>query len=140
MLVNFNKIVFHKGSSREARSLAENAFFHPSIMSVSYFSYEHCFAVYSVSFVVSTSVINLSPLLSSTRFSKSHVFILSWTAVFPACCWTRYPCSTTRMEKIQTREGQVLDMANQKEVGLGPCGHFEHQSNPLAYSQILCNF
>ncbi|KAJ4825055.1 hypothetical protein Tsubulata_009721 [Turnera subulata] len=34
-------------SSRHARSLAEDAFFHPSIMSVSYYSFEHCFAVYS---------------------------------------------------------------------------------------------
>ena len=35
--------------SREARSLAEVAFFYPPIMSVSYYSFEHCFAVYSVS-------------------------------------------------------------------------------------------
>ncbi|KAF7153531.1 hypothetical protein RHSIM_Rhsim01G0254300 [Rhododendron simsii] len=35
-------------SSRQARSLAEDAFFHPSIMSVSYYSFEHCFAVYSL--------------------------------------------------------------------------------------------
>ncbi|KAK8981245.1 hypothetical protein V6N11_059920 [Hibiscus sabdariffa] len=34
-------------SSSQARSLAEDAFFHPSIMSVSYYSFEHCFAVYS---------------------------------------------------------------------------------------------
>ncbi|KAL8092764.1 uncharacterized protein LOC141690153 isoform X2 [Apium graveolens] len=34
-------------SSREARILAEDAFFHPSMMSVSYYSFEHCFAVYS---------------------------------------------------------------------------------------------
>lgn len=45
-------VLCSKGSSREARSLAENAFFHPSMMSVSYFSYEHCFVVYSVRFVV----------------------------------------------------------------------------------------
>ncbi|CAK9309811.1 unnamed protein product [Citrullus colocynthis] len=38
-------------SSRQARSLAEDAFFHPSIMSVSYFSFEHCFAVYSPFFL-----------------------------------------------------------------------------------------
>lgn len=36
------------GLSRQARSLAEDAFLHPSIMSISYYSFEHCFAVYSV--------------------------------------------------------------------------------------------
>ena len=36
-------------ASRHARSLAEDAFFHPSVMSVSYYSFEHMFAVYSVS-------------------------------------------------------------------------------------------
>ncbi|KAF3534371.1 hypothetical protein DY000_02043709 [Brassica cretica] len=41
------------------------------------------------------------------------------------CTWTRCPCSTTGMEKTQTREGRVLDMANQKEDGLVPFGHFE---------------
>jgi len=44
----FNLVV--SVSSRQARSLAEDAFFHPSIMSVSYYSFEHCFAVYSVCF------------------------------------------------------------------------------------------
>ncbi|KAJ4828837.1 hypothetical protein Tsubulata_010490 [Turnera subulata] len=39
-------------SSRHARSLAEDAFFHPSIMSVSYYSFEHCFAVYSQSVMI----------------------------------------------------------------------------------------
>ncbi|XP_026412279.1 GPI transamidase component PIG-S-like isoform X3 [Papaver somniferum] len=34
-------------SSRQARALAEDAFFHPSIMSISYYSFEHCFAVYT---------------------------------------------------------------------------------------------
>ncbi|KFK38171.1 hypothetical protein AALP_AA3G078200 [Arabis alpina] len=55
-------------SSREARSLAEDAFFHPSIMSVSYFSYEHCFAVYSPFFL---------PVLG-------HVFLAAWRE------WRRY--------------------------------------------------
>ncbi|GFQ02705.1 GPI transamidase component pig-s [Phtheirospermum japonicum] len=36
-------------SSRQARSFAEDAFYHPSMMSVSYYSFEHCFAVYSLS-------------------------------------------------------------------------------------------
>lgn len=44
-------------SSRQARSLAEDAFFHPSIMSVSYYSFEHCFAVYSVSYITVRSFI-----------------------------------------------------------------------------------
>lgn len=41
-------IVFASVSSRRARSFAEDAFYHPSMMSVSYYSFEHCFAVYSV--------------------------------------------------------------------------------------------
>lgn len=38
-------------SSRQSRSLAEDAFFHPSIMSISYYSFEHCFAIYSPFFL-----------------------------------------------------------------------------------------
>ncbi|EPS64887.1 hypothetical protein M569_09890, partial [Genlisea aurea] len=38
-------------SSRKARSLSEDAFYHPSMVSVSYFSFEHCFAVYSPFFL-----------------------------------------------------------------------------------------
>ncbi|CAN8260181.1 unnamed protein product [Cochlearia groenlandica] len=122
-------------SSREARSLAENAFFHPSIMSVSFFSYQHCLSVYTVSFLVSTTVIIILSI-----FSLVACLILSWTAIFCACCITRSPCRFTRMEKIQTREGKVLDLAYQKEVSLGHCGNLNSQSSPLAHSQILCNF
>jgi hypothetical protein len=58
------------------------------------------------------------------------VSLLSWIAVFPAGGRSRCPCSSTRMEEIQTREGKVLDMANQKEDDLGL----------FSILQILCNF
>ena len=45
-------------SSRQSRSLAEDAFFHPSIMSISYYSFEHCFAIYSVRPLTLLSAIN----------------------------------------------------------------------------------
>jgi hypothetical protein len=39
-----------------ARALAEDAFFHPSIMSISYASIEHYFAIYMVSILLQTCV------------------------------------------------------------------------------------
>lgn len=45
-------------SSRQSRSLAEDAFFHSSIMSISYYSFEHCFAIYSVRPLTLLSAIN----------------------------------------------------------------------------------
>lgn len=47
---------FASVSSRQARSFAEDAFYHPSMMSVSYYSFEHCFAVYSVCSSTLTSI------------------------------------------------------------------------------------
>ncbi|XP_050913007.1 uncharacterized protein LOC127127773 isoform X2 [Lathyrus oleraceus] len=43
-------------SSRQSRTLAEDAFFHPSIMSISYYSFEHCFAIYSIMFTFWTFI------------------------------------------------------------------------------------
>ncbi|CAH8290493.1 unnamed protein product [Eruca vesicaria subsp. sativa] len=65
-------------SSREARSLAENAFFHPSIMSVSYFSYEHCFAVYSPFFLPVTGHVLLAALREWKRYKQEKAKYLTW--------------------------------------------------------------
>ncbi|CAI9774427.1 unnamed protein product [Fraxinus pennsylvanica] len=55
-------------SSRQARLLAEDAFYHPSMMSVGYFSFEHCFAVYSPFFLP----VSLHVLLAVLREWKRH--------------------------------------------------------------------
>uniref|UniRef100_A0A1J3G538 GPI transamidase component PIG-S n=1 Tax=Noccaea caerulescens TaxID=107243 RepID=A0A1J3G538_NOCCA len=65
-------------SSREARSLAENAFFHPSIMSVSYFSYEHCFAVYSPFFLPVAGHVVLAALREWKRYKQEKAKYLAW--------------------------------------------------------------
>ncbi|CAN8269564.1 unnamed protein product [Cochlearia groenlandica] len=65
-------------SSREARSLAENAFFHPSIMSVSYFSYEHCFAVYSPFFLPVAAHVVLAALREWKRYKQEKAKYLKW--------------------------------------------------------------
>ncbi|KAG2272662.1 hypothetical protein Bca52824_067217 [Brassica carinata] len=65
-------------SSREARSLAENAFFHPSIMSVSYFSYEHCFAVYSPFFLPVAGHVVLAALREWKRYKQEKAKYLTW--------------------------------------------------------------
>ncbi|XP_047310229.1 GPI transamidase component PIG-S [Impatiens glandulifera] len=67
-------------SSREARSLAEDAFFHPSIMSVSYFSFEHCFAVYSPFFLPVSLHVILAAARELRRFRKEKLKYLKWTA------------------------------------------------------------
>ncbi|XP_051131966.1 uncharacterized protein LOC127252013 [Andrographis paniculata] len=55
-------------SSRQARSFAEDAFYHPSMMSVSYYSFEHCFAVYSPFFLP----VSLHVLLAALREWKRY--------------------------------------------------------------------
>ncbi|KAL9827920.1 putative phosphatidylinositol-glycan biosynthesis class S protein [Arabidopsis thaliana] len=65
-------------SSREARSLAENAFFHPSIMSVSYFSYEHCFAVYSPFFLPVIGHVVLAAVREWKRYKQEKAKYLTW--------------------------------------------------------------
>ncbi|ESQ49314.1 hypothetical protein EUTSA_v10020331mg [Eutrema salsugineum] len=67
-------------SSREARSLAENAFFHPSIMSVSYFSYEHCFAVYSPFFLPVVGHVVLAALREWKRYKQEKAKYSTWLA------------------------------------------------------------
>ncbi|CAN1269553.1 GPI transamidase component PIG-S [Linum perenne] len=67
-------------SAREARSLAEDAFFHPSIMSVSYFSFEHCFAVYSPFFLPVLLHVLLAAVREWRRYKKEKAKYLLWNA------------------------------------------------------------
>ncbi|XP_004290191.1 PREDICTED: GPI transamidase component PIG-S-like [Fragaria vesca subsp. vesca] len=67
-------------SSRQARSLAEDAFFHPSIMSVSYYSFEHCFAVYSPFFLPVSMHVILAALREWRRYKKENKKYLVWKA------------------------------------------------------------
>ncbi|GLT53475.1 hypothetical protein SLA2020_267430 [Shorea laevis] len=65
-------------SSRQARSLAEDAFFHPSIMSVSYYSFEHCFAVYSPFFLPVSMHVLLAALREWRRYKQENRKYLVW--------------------------------------------------------------
>ncbi|XP_065873919.1 uncharacterized protein [Euphorbia lathyris] len=67
-------------SSRQARSLAEDAFFHPSIMSVSYYSFEHCFAVYSPFFLPVSMHVILAALREWRRYKQEKAKYLLWKA------------------------------------------------------------
>ncbi|CBI18338.3 unnamed protein product, partial [Vitis vinifera] len=65
-------------SSRQARSLAEDAFFHPSIMSVSYYSFEHCFAVYSPFFLPVSMHVLLAAFREWRRYKQETAKYLAW--------------------------------------------------------------
>ncbi|PON36031.1 Phosphatidylinositol-glycan biosynthesis class S protein [Parasponia andersonii] len=65
-------------ASRQARSLAEDAFFHPSIMSVSYYSFEHCFAVYSPFFLPVAMHVLLAALREWRRYKQENKKYLAW--------------------------------------------------------------
>ncbi|GMI98647.1 hypothetical protein like AT3G07180 [Hibiscus trionum] len=67
-------------SSSQARSLAEDAFFHPSIMSVSYYSFEHCFAVYSPFFLPVSMHVVLAALREFRRYKQEKAKYLVWKA------------------------------------------------------------
>lgn len=66
--------------SRQARSLAEDAFFHPSIMSVSYYSFEHCFAVYSPFFLPVALHVLLAAVKEWKRYKQEIMKCLTWKA------------------------------------------------------------
>ncbi|XP_028765254.1 GPI transamidase component PIG-S isoform X1 [Neltuma alba] len=65
-------------SSRQSRSLAEDAFFHPSIMSISYYSFEHCFAVYSPFFLPVLMHVILAALREWKRYKQENWKYLAW--------------------------------------------------------------
>ncbi|KAL5562126.1 hypothetical protein UlMin_031873 [Ulmus minor] len=72
-------------SSRQARSLAEDAFFHPSIMSVSYYSYEHCFAVYSPFFLPVSMHVILAALREWRRYKQENKKYIAWKTKVKSC-------------------------------------------------------
>ncbi|KAI4356378.1 hypothetical protein L6164_000405 [Bauhinia variegata] len=65
-------------SSKQSRSLAEDAFFHPSIMSISYYSFEHCFAVYSPFFLPVSMHVLMGALVEWKRYKKENRKYLAW--------------------------------------------------------------
>ncbi|KAI4341591.1 hypothetical protein MLD38_026298 [Melastoma candidum] len=65
-------------SSKQARSLAEDAFFDPSITSISYYSFEHCFAVYSPFFLPVTLHVVLAALREMKRYRQENRKYLTW--------------------------------------------------------------
>ncbi|KAK3007544.1 hypothetical protein RJ639_014549 [Escallonia herrerae] len=67
-------------SSRQARSLAEDAFYHPSIMSVSYYSFEHCFAVYSPFFLPVSLHVLLAVVREVKRYKQEREKYKAWKA------------------------------------------------------------
>lgn len=67
-------------SSRQSRALAEDAFFHPSIMSISYYSFEHCFAVYSPFFLPVSLHVVLAALREWKRYQRENKKYFAWKA------------------------------------------------------------
>ncbi|XP_057781038.1 uncharacterized protein LOC130999517 isoform X1 [Salvia miltiorrhiza] len=67
-------------SSRRARSFAEDAFYHPSMMSVSYYSFEHCFAVYSPFFLPVSLHVLLAALREWKRYKQESRKYKAWKA------------------------------------------------------------
>ncbi|CAI8612542.1 unnamed protein product [Vicia faba] len=67
-------------SSRQSRTLAEDAFFHPSIMSISYYSFEHCFAIYSPFFLPVIMHVLLAALREWKRYKQENRKYLAWKA------------------------------------------------------------
>ncbi|KAG6411886.1 hypothetical protein SASPL_124539 [Salvia splendens] len=67
-------------SSRRARSFSEDAFYHPSMMSVSYYSFEHCFAVYSPFFLPVALHVLLAALREWKRYKQESRKFKAWKA------------------------------------------------------------
>ncbi|RAL47759.1 hypothetical protein DM860_012384 [Cuscuta australis] len=65
-------------SSRQARSLAEDAFYHPSMMSLSYYSFEHCFAVYSPFFLPVALHVILAVMRELKRYKQENRKYVTW--------------------------------------------------------------
>ncbi|GKV33916.1 hypothetical protein SLEP1_g42354 [Rubroshorea leprosula] len=78
--VSFGAYELSAASSRQARSMAEDAFYHPSIMSVSYYSFEHCFAVYSPFFLPVSMHVLLAALREMKRYRQEKAKYLAWKA------------------------------------------------------------
>ncbi|KAJ4968184.1 hypothetical protein NE237_014885 [Protea cynaroides] len=67
-------------SSRQARTLAEDAFFHPSIMSISYYSFEHFFAIYTPFFLPVLLHVLLAAIKEWKRYKQERAKYLAWKA------------------------------------------------------------
>ncbi|XP_020697322.1 GPI transamidase component PIG-S [Dendrobium catenatum] len=67
-------------SSLQARSLAEDAFFHPSIMSISYSSLEHYFAIYMPFFAPVSLHLILAVVREIGRYRRERAKYLSFMA------------------------------------------------------------
>lgn len=67
-------------SSRKARALAEDAFFHPSIMSISYSSIEHYFAIYMPFFAPVSLHVLLAAIKEIKRYKKEKAKYNSFVA------------------------------------------------------------
>ncbi|XP_058097494.1 uncharacterized protein LOC131242696 isoform X2 [Magnolia sinica] len=67
-------------SSRRARALAEDAFFHPSIMSLSYSSIEHYFAIYMPFFAPVALHVLLAAIKELKRYKQERAKYLAWNA------------------------------------------------------------
>ncbi|KAK9049596.1 hypothetical protein SSX86_031435 [Deinandra increscens subsp. villosa] len=68
-------------SSRHARSLAEDAFFHPSVMSISYYSFDHMFAVYSPFFLPLSLHVILAVVREIKRYKQESRKYAAWEAI-----------------------------------------------------------
>jgi hypothetical protein len=82
LLLKYDVYLFLSVSSRHSRSLAEDAFFHPSIMSISYYSFEHCFAIYSVRpltllLAINTTIYNVT-FLTIPSYWPDYIYILTF--------------------------------------------------------------
>ncbi|KAL5701673.1 hypothetical protein ACHQM5_026985 [Ranunculus cassubicifolius] len=66
--------------SRQAKAVAEDAFFHPSIMSISYYSFEHCFAIYTPFFLPVSLHILLAAIKELKRYRREKAKYFTWMA------------------------------------------------------------
>ncbi|XP_029153770.1 uncharacterized protein [Arachis hypogaea] len=67
-------------SSRQARSLAEDSFFHPSIMSISYYSYWHSFIIYTPYFLLVMKPVIFPVLSEWKRYKQENMKFVAWKA------------------------------------------------------------
>ncbi|XP_008797152.4 GPI transamidase component PIG-S [Phoenix dactylifera] len=67
-------------SARKARALAEDAFFHPSIMSISYSSIEHYFAIYMPFFAPVALHVLLAAIKELKRYKRERAKYLAFSA------------------------------------------------------------
>ncbi|XP_057756199.1 uncharacterized protein LOC130975416 [Arachis stenosperma] len=67
-------------SSRQARSLAEDSFFHPSIMSISYYSYWHSFIIYMPYFLLVMKPVIFPVLSEWKRYKQENMKFVAWKA------------------------------------------------------------